>query len=73
MALLTKLPEDREYWRVHWRSVSMAAPAFAYFDTEAEAVAYAERVAAGGGIADVYRTDPRTGDNVLVRSFDAEP
>jgi hypothetical protein len=51
----------------------MAAPAFAYFDAEDEAVAHAERVAAGGSIADVYRTDPRTAENVLVASFDAEP
>lgn len=73
MAQLTKAPKDRVYWRVHWRSASMAAPAFAYFDAEDEAVAHAERVAAGGSIADVYRTDPRTAEDVLVASFDAEP
>ena len=73
MAQLTKAPKDRVYWRVHWRSASMAAPAFAYFDTEAEAVAYAGRVAAGGGIADVYRTDPRTGENVLIRTVMPDP
>ena len=47
----------------------MAAPAFAYFAAEGEAVAYEEHVATGGGIADVYRTDPRTLENVLVRSY----
>ena len=69
MEVLTRPPQDQVYWRVHWRSASMAAPAFAYFAAEEEALAYAERVAAGGGIADVYRTDPRNRGNVLVRSF----
>ena len=51
----------------------MAAPAFAYFDTEDEAVAYAARVATGGGNAEVYRTDPAARENVLVRSVLPDP
>ena len=59
--------------RVHWRSASMAAPAFAYFDTEDEAVAYAARAAPGGGNAEVYRTDPVARKSVLVRSVLPDP
>ena len=62
-------PVGCAYWRVHWRSASMTAPAFAYFATEAEALVYAARVATGGGNAEVYRTDPVARENVLVRSF----
>lgn len=66
-------PVDRAYWRVHWRSASMAASAFAYFATEAEALVYAARVATGGGSAEVYRTDPVARGNVLLRTFGTAP
>lgn len=73
MALLTRIPKDREYWRVQWWTAPMAASAFYYFDGEDEALAYAESIAAGDSVARVYRIDPQAVKTVLVAAFTPSP
>jgi hypothetical protein len=58
---LDAAPAEGDYWRGHWRSPAMRAPAFAYFDSEAEALAYAEGAARNGCRAEVYRANRTTG------------